>query len=514
MRGCLAVLLATPLFAAHPCARCHPAETSRFLASKMGNSIHPPGPRPAGNVTHAPSGSVIEIRERAGKMYHRLTEKGFTAEYAVDYEIGAGLFGGSFLVRIGDEFVQSPVSWYNSHGWDVSPGYASLPVIDFNRSVNDACLLCHTGNTVYKDVDGRRIAGAAPVPISCERCHGPAERHLRRPVPGSIVNPAKLSGRVRESICAQCHLEGAARVLNPGMAFSDFHPGEDLGQVRPVYVNSDAETSGNVVNHFEQLEQSRCYRESGGKMWCGTCHDPHGPPANRTAQMHAICTSCHTTLSKQAHPPEQRDCLSCHMPRSAASDVPHAAITDHRILRRPATPASGAVVPRSIRAWTEPPAEDRDRDLAMANILVGIENRSAPLVEAGAELLERMLSSTSVADAPALSSLAAALASEGRFQDAAAMERRAAGQQPDSADDALNLGLYLAEMGDAAAAERELKRSISLDPFFDRPYKALFDLDSQRNQTSDAIATLDRYLKQNPQSIEFRIERAVAAAGE
>ena len=66
------------------------------------------------------------------------------------------------------------------------------------------------------------------------RCHGGTEEHLRRPVPGSIVNPAKLHGAARDSICEQCHLSGCDRVLNPGKNFEDFRPGMRLEEVFTV----------------------------------------------------------------------------------------------------------------------------------------------------------------------------------------------------------------------------------------------------------------------------------------
>jgi hypothetical protein len=64
--------------------------------------------------------------------------------------------------------------------------------------------------------------------ISCERCHGASEEHLRRPVQGSIINSAKLTGPTRDSICEQCHLAGVTqRILNPSKEFDDFRPASD-----------------------------------------------------------------------------------------------------------------------------------------------------------------------------------------------------------------------------------------------------------------------------------------------
>jgi tetratricopeptide (TPR) repeat protein len=227
--------------------------------------------------------------------------------------------------------------------------------------------------------------------------------------------------------------------------------------------------------------------------------------------MHAICVSCHAALSSENHPAEQAECLSCHMPRSPASDIPHTAITDHRILRRPSPPIRSATI-RSLRAWTDPPAEFRARDLALAEAEVGVERQTPELMESASAILEKITSAPSSADAPALSAMGGIFALKGRLWGAVDLARRAAEQQPASADYALDLGVYLQHAGDALGAERELNRAIALDPFFDRPYKALFDLLSQQERPEDALRTLDRYLKQNPKSIEFRMERADAAS--
>jgi hypothetical protein len=67
--------------------------------------------------------------------------------------------------------------------------------------------------------------------ITCERCHGSAEKHLSDPRAGTIINPAKLEPAARDSICEQCHLLGVGRVLNPGRKFGDFLPGQSLEDV-------------------------------------------------------------------------------------------------------------------------------------------------------------------------------------------------------------------------------------------------------------------------------------------
>jgi len=173
--------------------------------------------------------------------WQRWENGGDTAHYRIDYVIGSGIHASGYLVDIEGHLFQSPVAFYTlRHSYDLAPGYENVPDPDFTRPVSEACVLCHSGTTLY--VSGTLSQYRSPVfpaeGIICERCHGPAERHLADPRAGTIINPAKLEPAARDSICEQCHLFGAARVLNPGKNFSDFIPGQRLEDTFTVYRNA------------------------------------------------------------------------------------------------------------------------------------------------------------------------------------------------------------------------------------------------------------------------------------
>ena len=76
-------------------------------------------------------------------------------------------------------------------------------------------------------------------------------------------------------------LKGVARVLNPGKKLSDFRPGQPLEDTFTIYHNQvppGTQAGFKVISHVEQLALSMCARKSNGKLWCGTCHDPHNDP--------------------------------------------------------------------------------------------------------------------------------------------------------------------------------------------------------------------------------------------
>ena len=68
-----------------------------------------------------------------------------------------------------------------------------------------------------------------------------------------IVNPAKLPAPERDSICAQCHLTGAARVARFGAR--KYQPGGKLADSVAVFVWSGAASETSSTSHYERLAQ-------------------------------------------------------------------------------------------------------------------------------------------------------------------------------------------------------------------------------------------------------------------
>jgi predicted CXXCH cytochrome family protein len=509
----LGILTASLLFfvpdanAAPVCAKCHQTEATSFLATPMGKSLIAPASLPTGRITHERSHSVITTEERNGKMIHMLSENGLTAEYPLRYQIGGGLMGSSFLVEMGSYLFESPASWFNSYGWDISPGYAPAPLIDFDRPMNDTCLFCHTGNARFSDADGRRLGETNLSAITCGQCHGSGEEHIRKPGKNNIVNPTRLKGPERDSICEQCHLEAAGRVLNPGKHWDDFHPGDPAEQTFATYMLVGGDNHEVIaVSQVEQLSQSKCARASAGKLWCATCHDPHGQPENREQKIKTVCTSCHVKLVAD-HPPSPAECTSCHMPRGATTNVAHAALTDHRILRRPGTPTPSESGPEKVVAWREPPQPARQRDLALAELLAALSQESSSLQEEGFDLLMSMPAEQRDHDPEAISALEGLYLQKADFPNATKFGQLSIALSPQSAKAAMNFGMVLQRSGNFAAAEKQFNRSIELDPSLKPAYGQLAMMYANRGQSQEMMEVIDRYLKWNPQDIMFRLQK-------
>ena len=327
-------------------------------------------------------------------------------------------------------------------------------------------MICHAGKPLHVAGSINRYEPQvfAEEAISCERCHGPAERHLKNPASGSILNPAKLDPVMRDSVCEQCHLSGLIRIANPGKHIADYHPGQRLEEVFTTYVASqdasDADDAFKSISHSEQLALSACARNSGGKLWCGTCHDPHNKAAETAEYFAARCLSCHRGRLSSSHPAGD-GCVSCHMGRRNASDSAHSVFTDHRIQIRPGTRAASRNA--DLVAWRQPAAGLEQRNLALAYLSFGLQSESQTEVARGERMLTEIRNSFPN-DPAVLSGLGTALLFRRQPREAMAYFVRVAELQPEDVANEENLGNACLAAGEFDCAAKHLERALDLNP--------------------------------------------------
>lgn len=348
------------------------------------------GQEPTGVVT-APGTTVTMHSDKAGS-WQTLNSHGTTTTYHVDYVIGSGTHASGYLMDLGNHLFQSPVAYYlNRSAYGLAPGYEDKSDPDFTRPIATGCVFCHAGS--FDAVEGSQNRYAeVPFPhlaISCNRCHGSLAAHLAKPESGNIVNPAYLDQAARDSVCEQCHLIGVARILNPGKKFTDFVAGKPLEETFTIYHNESpkgTEATFKVISHSEQLALSKCARNSGGRMWCGACHNPHNEPTDPVSYYRGRCMLCHSkTTFASDHPDKTSNCIGCHMTKREAGDGGHSAFTDHRIQQRPqktVAEESPETIP-DIVPWRQPPTEFATRNLGMALTEYGLSRRSAKQILSG-----------------------------------------------------------------------------------------------------------------------------------
>jgi len=480
------------------CVVCHPTEVRGFAQSAMAHALRRSGQEPEGSVTK--HGSTITMHNSPDGFYQSLENGGEKNDYRVDYVIGSGEHASGYLVNIGGHLFQSPVAFYKSHQtYDLAPGYENQPDPDFTRPISEECLLCHSGQSLH--VPGTLNQYSPPVfaaeGITCERCHGPEERHLADPGAGTILNPSSIERTARDSICEQCHLFGVARVPNPGKKISDFVPGRPLEETFTIYRNvmPAGAPSGDfkVISHVEQLALSACARNSQGRLWCVTCHNPHEKLQTSLEYYRSRCLSCHeANWPTAAHPEKDSECLTCHMPRRDAKDGGHTVFTDHRIQRRPEAPGD-LPANSSISAWRKPTPEFEQRNLGIAYIDVGMQRHSSSFIIQGYRALTEVQNQFAN-DPEFFQWIGEALLVAKQASDAKLAFNRALELEPDSALAQARVASPYLQEGDDAQATTHLERAVKLDPLFLPAISTLIGL-YEKNGNGTAAAELSAKTK-------------------
>jgi predicted CXXCH cytochrome family protein len=224
--------------------------------------------------------------------------------HKLEYVVGSGVNGFGYIVEQNQHLAEAPLSYYaKSKKWDLSPGFESAEH-GFDRPIAAACLACHSGRS--QPVPRRLGVYLTPpfleMAIGCENCHGPGGAHAARPAKANIVNPARLPVRETGQVCLGCHQDPAPTPRTTLLA------------------------------HDSSLRLSKCFQASGGRLTCTTCHDPHSTISKTAAPAHyrTKCLTCHTDESCGL-PGHGADCAGCHMAKRPLREIPHTALTSHRI---------------------------------------------------------------------------------------------------------------------------------------------------------------------------------------
>ena len=357
------------------CRDCHQDRHDSFQFNDHHRSLRRPDEREEveGQYEHAISHRWHQVTKRDGAIYHQATLRGEDwslplGTHQVQWVVGSGQFGKSYLTKDGTHWLQMPLTHYTEHGrYEMSPGSDIAKPMDFTRQITDQCLFCHAGSVRRKQNNPYdfEIVEAA---IGCERCHGPGQEHVNIHTsdhamgPGAaatarsnpdhrdgrietdqIVHPRKLSRSRSDAICAQCHLLGTFSITDAAGNLWDFRPGQTLEAFRTDFVVSDP-TDGvsteDFLGHHTQMMVSECYL-SNDSLRCISCHNPHqthgggGISVNdRLRHRRQMCLQCHQDADCTEAMPvrfvQQDQCHQCHMPKSD-SEVPHASVTNHRI---------------------------------------------------------------------------------------------------------------------------------------------------------------------------------------
>ncbi len=241
-------------------------------------------------------------------------------EVNLEWAFGAGSQGITFVGKWpGQTYLEFSLSFYTRLGiFGLTPGHEltepaataqslgiPFPTYSHGGEIIE-CFQCHSTGPVSVAPDDS-IEPAEPG-VRCEVCHGPGSEHrdaavggTRVKVASSIESPGKLSSVELDRFCGGCH-----RFL-----------ARDRAQI-------DMTFAWNVRHQPPYLERSSCFRKSGGRLSCLTCHCPHESTRHDDPEFYnAKCANCHASSVKRARvctAVKQGDCIECHMPRVRPSE--------------------------------------------------------------------------------------------------------------------------------------------------------------------------------------------------
>ncbi len=494
---------------------------------------------------------VFSVELRGDRVWHRQThpdDKGkpiFQLEQEVQYAIGSGTHGHSYLSDREGYLFMTAISWYSSkHIWDLSPQFPRE--LFSGRAVPPTCLYCHANRALPQAGFINRyqepiFQGHA---IGCERCHGPGAKHVENPglspvsptaapflpttvaeVDFSIVNPGKLKASLREAVCQQCHLEGEVRVLRRNRGLYDYRPGLALEDFWSIFVHArESGEDKKAVNHVEQMYLSSCFTRSHEpqKLGCISCHNPHQHvgPEQRFTYYRQRCLACHAELkaAKDKSVPcaldltsrrlKNDDCLACHMPHYSSTDIVHNASTDHRIVRRPRAIApdplaAAAGIPLASFHRGRPKKGDKEllRDLGIALIRLSEKNLISPRqVDFAILLLEEALQNDAK-DGPAWEEKAKGLVLQNRSREGLASLETLLNLEPNRELAVTMAGTITQNLGQLGPAIKYWRRAAALNPWLPSYRANLAQLLAHQGSWDEARSTAQAWLRLDPQNI-------------
>jgi Tetratricopeptide repeat/Doubled CXXCH motif (Paired_CXXCH_1)/Cytochrome c554 and c-prime len=533
------------------CARCHHEIALAYRSHPMGRSLAPvaaaddrPPPNVAAGLPIEHKGVTYTIEHRAERVIHKATRRDgdrtliAEIEAEVQFALGSGTRGISFLIDRDGFLLQSPIAWFEQERrWDISPGYGEFSTRpNFERAIQPECLICHANQ--FRPVAGALNRYETPIfqghAIGCERCHGPGELHVNRAGVSTesdltIVNPANLTPALRDSVCEQCHLQGSFRFARAGRELFDYRPGLPIHRFLAVFLMKKGNGGRfEAVGHAEQMAASRCFQASNGQLGCISCHDPHRLPAPTTkvAYYRARCVECHEKkgcalpLAERLARGQGENCIACHMPRPVITNVPHTAATDHRIPRgmpssAPEGPRAASIQPGESPLmdyhWplmTEDERRDAARDMGVAQGWAARELRGSPQIARLAALQGLPLLEAAVRDRPddlpAREFLGHCLEILGRPDDALGAFEAVLQIEPNRELALRSCGRVLARLERPELARSALEKTIAVNPWKSDYRLELANTCYQAGDWPGAAAACREAIRLNPELVDAR----------
>ncbi len=476
-----------------------------------------------GGFSHATSGVEYRVSVESDALwlsYERAGDASLRGRQRLDYFLGSGHLGVTYLYTIHGYLLESPVAYYAKKAYDMKPGLESSRRLPEPLPMSPGCMRCHMSGVRREDAGTNNHFQGLPFlhgGITCESCHGDTKEHVQSLGRTPVVDPMKLSAERRDSVCIVCHLEGDTRVEHAGRSLVDFKSGERVEDYATYFTYADANTTKRGVSEIEQLSLSKCKRSSGDRMSCMSCHDVHASPApeERALFYRKKCLACHNQPQFAAtHHPESNDCTGCHMPANKANNIPHVAWTDHRIRQRPeqleGLQEEGVTSGGNLTSFL--PGEEGQRDLALAYYNLASGEKPSEAGRAWQMLQE--VNATGPKDTAVLTALGVLAAGKGTPGQAEKYYREALNLDPLNLIAANNLGTLLARSGQLDAAVSIWRSTFNRNEDIESLGINLALAQCRLGAKPESEAVLERVLVYSPDSVTAKRRLLAMRTGE
>lgn len=259
-----------------------------------------------------------------------------------------------YFKKVGNTYYVLPAQWDVAHKkwlpYFVKDDWWAehYPPDNMQRPTGPLCDGCHSVNF--------DVSTQAPSEwnVGCERCHGPGSDHVEHPLPGTIINPARLDSVAANDTCMQCHSQGRPLGNPIHSQYYDWPVGFEIGKHLQDFWKLEISKPGQTDFYFfadgtahknrmqgNDFVHSLMYRRG---VTCFSCHDVHGTEneAQLIKPASVLCLECHkpgSPLGPFARTIEEHtqhaagspgsDCIACHMPKIESEGVPGAFVHAH-----------------------------------------------------------------------------------------------------------------------------------------------------------------------------------------
>ncbi len=317
----------------------------------------------------------VRTHKKDGKFLFTVLDKDSPANDQT-YEV-AKVLGGKwdqhYEIKLGENFLPAPIRWsvaardwliasYRPYDWVILDGTpdgrpAKPDELPKGRFAEAKCSGCHTtGYEFYKDAQAgywkAKPNGVAELGIACERCHGPASKHVTEaqaardagkpldPAATTIVHPLKdLNALQQTQVCAQCHGRNTNKKVSDISFQQGFLPGDVDMTSRSRFWSYSGTSNPDEYKYFwpndwakrnrqqwQDFQKSAHFNKAG--LSCMTCHTFHGKAegAQLRQKPEEMCVGCHTNAAYAKRGNAEMfsgspmhkagvQCVDCHMPK-------------------------------------------------------------------------------------------------------------------------------------------------------------------------------------------------------